>query len=95
MIRRSAALSCRRLKGADTSDVIAECLSDIYNEYNLMSSTKIVGCVTDNGSNFVKAFREFGILFSDRDGDNDNEETAEDIDDDDILLDALSFVFEF
>ena len=45
----------------------------------------------DNGSNLVKAFREFRILFGDRDGDNDNEETAEDIVDDDILLDELSF----
>ena len=44
---------------------------------NIVTS-KIVGCVTDNGSNFLMAFREFGIESADAsqqagDGDSTNE----------------------
>jgi hypothetical protein len=62
--RHSAALACHRLTVSQTFDVLAAVLSDIYQEYGLMTNTvtsKIVGRVTDNGSNFLKAFREFGL----------------------------------
>lgn len=39
---------------------IAEKLEEIHMEYGL-SKRKIIATVTDNGSNFVKAFKEFGI----------------------------------
>ena len=48
------------LTGSHTYDVLAEALSDIYHEYGLMTNTvtsKIVGCVTDNGPNFLKVSR--------------------------------------
>ncbi|XP_040068391.1 uncharacterized protein LOC115316839 isoform X2 [Ixodes scapularis] len=35
-------------------------LVDVYTEFDL-DTQKVVGTVTDNGSNFVKAFKEFGI----------------------------------
>lgn len=35
-------------------------LNEIYSSYEI-SNNQIVGTVTDNGSNFVKAFKEFGL----------------------------------
>ena len=59
LVRRSAALALRRFKGEHNYEKIATMLSDIHAEFEL-SSSKITHVVTDNGSNFVKAFREFG-----------------------------------
>jgi hypothetical protein len=89
LIRHSAALACRRLRGAHTYDVLAESLNDVYTEYNL-STSNIVGCVTDNGSNFTKAFREFGIVIiqqSDEDSIDDDE--AEDFASGDLTFESV------
>ncbi|XP_028854977.1 uncharacterized protein LOC114801150 isoform X1 [Denticeps clupeoides] len=56
--RRSAALACRQLRGSHTFDALAAVLTDIHAEYEI--SLKVVRTTTDNGSNFVKAFRVFG-----------------------------------
>ena len=53
--RKSAALACKRFLGTLSSENIANMLTDIHNSYGL-SCEKIVATVTDNGSNFVKAF---------------------------------------
>ena len=51
-------------------------MEDIISHYNL-DVTQVVSTVTDNGSNFVKAFKEFGInavKFDQHKGDNATEE---------------------
>ena len=78
LTRNSAVLSLRRFKGKHTYDKIAELLQDTFTVYDL-TTTKIVSVVTDNGSNFVKAFKEYGVTPEtvDRDQENDNNEPEE------------------
>lgn len=58
--RENYVLACKRFFGRHTYDAIAEMFLQIYSNYNL-SIEKIVTTVTDNGSNFIKAFKEFGL----------------------------------
>ncbi|BES88610.1 Hypothetical protein NTJ_01416 [Nesidiocoris tenuis] len=58
--RKSAAIACRRFKNAHTYIKIADLLSVIFAEFGL-NTKKVVAVVTDNGSNFVAAFKKFGI----------------------------------
>lgn len=57
--RCSVALACRRFNGSHTYDKVSEMLEDIHSQFNL-DLDKLVATVSDNGSNFVKAFKEFG-----------------------------------
>lgn len=66
----SGVLSFNRFKGSHTYDKIAEMLFEI--QYFKLRHEQVVSTTTDNGSNFVKAFREFGFTdyvpaFSDHD----------------------------
>lgn len=54
----SAALAYRQLNGRHTFNVVAGALSDIRSEFNI--GKKIQKTTTDNGSNFLKAFRVYG-----------------------------------
>lgn len=52
--RQSAMLTVERLSGRHTYDVLAAALEKVHQDFNIQN--KVVSCVTDNGSNFVKAF---------------------------------------
>ena len=54
----SVALGCKRFKECHTFDAIAEQIVNIYSNFGL-DYHNITFTVTDNGSNFVKAFNEF------------------------------------
>uniref|UniRef100_H3B6J0 HAT C-terminal dimerisation domain-containing protein n=1 Tax=Latimeria chalumnae TaxID=7897 RepID=H3B6J0_LATCH len=69
LVEVSAALACTRIRGKHTFDVIASLIDEIHTSFSL--GDKVVCTVTDNGSNFAKAFKEYGFQ---EEGD---EETAE------------------
>ncbi|XP_029581019.1 uncharacterized protein LOC115169493 [Salmo trutta] len=64
--RKSAALACARIRGSHTFETIAAKIHEIHLAYNI--ENKLQATVTDNGSNFVKVFKEFSK------GDNENYE---------------------
>ncbi|KAK9529991.1 hypothetical protein VZT92_011531 [Zoarces viviparus] len=78
--RESVVLACRHFPSPHNYNRIAEILEEIHSEFGL-SNENIIATVTDNGSNFVKAFKEFNIsVVADEDENDDTEE------------DGLSFV---
>lgn len=66
---QKAAIACRRFRGRRTYDAIAAEIEQIHSSFALCG--KITATVTDNGSNFVKAFRMFQ---ADDEADNDVDE---------------------
>lgn len=58
--RKSAALACRRFPGIHAFDKITELLHNIHAEFGL-TNDKIVATITDNASNFAKAFKTFDV----------------------------------
>jgi hypothetical protein len=58
--RISTALACRRLKGSHNCVKISDLINEIHLEFSL-NPTKIIATVSDNDSNFVKAFKTFGV----------------------------------
>lgn len=63
--RKSVALACRRFKGTHSFDRITKLIGTINKEFKIPID-KIVYTITDNGSNFLKAFKEFGVDLSKR-----------------------------
>lgn len=57
--RRGACLAVRQIRGSHTYDIIAKELEHINEEFCL--TDKICFTVTDSGSNFIKAFKHFGM----------------------------------
>lgn len=78
--RKSAILSCSRIQGKHSYDVLAQTMFYIQKDYKI--AYKIISCTTDNGSNFVRAFTEFSSVSSD---DDKQEDTINFIDLFDIL----------
>ncbi|XP_049428832.1 uncharacterized protein LOC125886567 [Epinephelus fuscoguttatus] len=73
--RKKAALACRQFTGRHTYDSIATELENIHSSFTI--SHKVTATVTDNGSNFVKAFKVYQPVH-----DDDSEEE----DDDDVTF---------
>lgn len=48
----------------------------VHLNFNLDNS-KIVSTVTDNGSNFVKAFKEYGLKIEEEESDSEDNESCE------------------
>ena len=59
LMHQKAAIACTRVIGRHTYDVLAAKIEQIHEQYGLFG--KISAIITDNGSNFVKAFATFGI----------------------------------
>ena len=59
------ALACARIKGRHPYQMIAAKLSEIHADVKIQH--KVRATVTNNGSNFVKAFREFSANEEERD----------------------------
>ena len=57
--RCKAAISCTRLMGHNTYDVLAGMIDSIHRRFDLCG--KVTATITDNGSNFVKAFKMFSV----------------------------------
>ena len=58
--RCKAAICCTRIVGRHTYDVLAAKIEQMHRTYGL--NGKVTATVTDNGSNFVKAFSNFSSL---------------------------------
>ena len=52
--RQKAAIACTRIMGRHTYDVLASKIEQVHASYILVG--KVCATITDNGSNFVKAF---------------------------------------
>ena len=82
----SGALACRRLVGRHTHDILAEMLEDVHREFNIKDKVRIT--TTDNGSNFVKAFRLFSEvqmeMIQDGEEENGDEEQEEEKEEDEV-----------
>lgn len=57
--RKSVVLALKRFKGRHTAVQIMQLLSALFTEYEI--NGKISAVSTDNGSNFVKAFKDYGL----------------------------------
>ena len=60
--RCKAAIACVRITGHHTYDIIVSRMEHIHASYGL--NGKVVATITDNGSNFVKAFSVYSISSS-------------------------------
>uniref|UniRef100_A0A3P9D5A2 BED-type domain-containing protein n=1 Tax=Maylandia zebra TaxID=106582 RepID=A0A3P9D5A2_9CICH len=83
--RHKVALACRQIRGRHTYDVIGTEIENIHSSYGLLN--KVVATVTDNGSNFVKAFQVYHPV---TESDDETEEEESSPKDDDVTFSDLS-----
>ena len=74
LLRESFEIACERFSGTHSFDSIAERISEVHDKISL-DYKKITRTITDNASDFAKAFREFGFK---EQNENDNQESSED-----------------
>ena len=84
--RCKAAISCSRLIGRNTYNVLAGRIESIHRHFEICP--KVTATITDNGSNFVKAFKVFAV---DPTPSSASEEVIEQQEDDDQSLNEVSF----
>ena len=72
--RESFAIACKRFSGTHSFDSIAEKIQVVHDKIGL-DYKKITRTITDNASNFAKAFCEFGFK---EQNENDDQESSED-----------------
>jgi hypothetical protein len=80
--RQIRLLACRPFPNPHTGERIAEVLFDIHREFGL-DRGKLVGTTTDNASNNIKAFKDFGLKLK-REKKNDDDGEDEESDEDEI-----------
>ncbi|XP_065323787.1 uncharacterized protein LOC135930915 [Gordionus sp. m RMFG-2023] len=73
--RRSVALALKRIIGCQTYDVLANKIIDIHKSFRIHN--KVCKMVTDNGSNYLKAFRIFGEDNAEDEIQNDSQHVLE------------------
>uniref|UniRef100_A0A1B6LF16 BED-type domain-containing protein n=3 Tax=Graphocephala atropunctata TaxID=36148 RepID=A0A1B6LF16_9HEMI len=61
--RKNIGLSCSRIIGKHTYDILGKAIAEVLLKFKIQN--KVVLTVTDSGSNFVKAFKEYGQNHSD------------------------------
>ncbi|CAL8135177.1 unnamed protein product [Orchesella dallaii] len=86
--RKSLVLCLKRFQGRHTADKIAEILTTVFSSYKIQD--KVAAVVTDNASNFAKAFAEYGYKFSN--GDEEDvleEENSEESSDGGTISDGI------
>lgn len=93
MQRQSDCIACRRFVGSHTFDKIAKLLSEIFQFYGVAVS-KIVKGTCDNGSNFLKAFREYSIDEHDKENQDEEDEEEEEGEDEEIESGDIEFLYD-
>ncbi|XP_057336009.1 uncharacterized protein LOC130674635 [Microplitis mediator] len=83
--RKSFAIACRRFPGDHTYDRISAIIEDIHLDFGVNDT--VIATVTDNASNFGKAFKESGI---DCKAFFDGEENVEESNATDIITDEMT-----
>ena len=82
--RCKAAIACVRITGCHTYDVIASRIEHVHASLN----GKVIGTITDNGSNFVKAFSVYSIS-SPESSEATVPEDSEDVEEDEFVFEDL------
>ena len=84
--RCKAVIACVRITGRHTYNVIASRIEHIHASYGL--NGKVIGTITDNGSNFVKAFSVYSIS-SPESSEATVPEDSEDVEEDESVFEDL------
>lgn len=69
--RCNAVLGVKELKEAQTGEFLADAIAELHQEFGI--SRKVVATTTDNGSNYVSAFNQFGVV-DDKEGEEEEED---------------------